>query len=297
MAKVLVAGWFSYEGAGATAGDLLVQRLVCEWLAQAGRPCDVAFARPFAGGVDWRAVDPAAYSDVLFVCGPFKKHAWEQEFLARFPRSRKVGVNLSMFEPLGAWSPFDLLWERDSDRTSRPDLSILTDLARVPVVVRCLVHPQEEYGDRAMHDTANAAIARLIASREMALVDVDTRLDVNATQLRTPAEVESLIARADVVLTTRLHGTVLALKNGVPAVAVDPVRGGAKILRQARTIGWPQVFTADAVTDAALAEAYAYCLTPEARRAARDCADRAREAVRPVRDEFIRAMGAPRSGA
>ena len=57
----------------------------------------------------------------------------------------------------------------------------------------------------------------------MAVVAIDTRLDANRTGLRTPAQVESLIARTDVVVTTRLHGLVLALKNGVPAVAIDTV--------------------------------------------------------------------------
>lgn len=50
--------------------------------------------------------------------------------------------------------------------------------------------------------------------------------------------------RMDAVVTTRLHGMVFALKN-VPALAVDPIRGGAKILRQAEAIGWPVVFVAD----------------------------------------------------
>ena len=42
---------------------------------------------------------------------------------------------------------------------------------------------------------------RLTASRPMAAVRIDTRLDVNATGLRAAAEVESLIARMDVVVT------------------------------------------------------------------------------------------------
>ena len=73
----------------------------------------------------------------------------------------------------------------------------------------------------------------------------------------------------DVVLTTRLHGLVLALKNGVPAVAVDPIAGGAKVRRQAETLGWPHVFTADDVTAAAVRDALEQCLTPDARAEAR----------------------------
>src|SRR4051812_2348322 len=69
--KALVSGWFSFEQTGASAGDLLARDVACEWLRDAGRAFDVALAPPFTGGVDWRAVDPAAYSEVVFVCGPF----------------------------------------------------------------------------------------------------------------------------------------------------------------------------------------------------------------------------------
>jgi hypothetical protein len=34
--KILVAGWFSFEGMGATAGNLLSKDIVCDWLDQAG---------------------------------------------------------------------------------------------------------------------------------------------------------------------------------------------------------------------------------------------------------------------
>jgi hypothetical protein len=285
--KALVAGWFSFEQMGATAGDLLARDLACEWLEHTGYSYDVALAPPFTGGVDWRSVDPETYSHVVFVCGPFGRGEPITEFLPRFVGCRLVGLNLSMLESLEAWNPFDLLLERDSSATSRPDISFLSNQARVPVVGVVLVHPQSEYKKRAMHKTANDAIHRLVASREMSTVAIDTRLDENGTRLRSPAEVESLIARMDVVLTTRLHGTVLALKNGVPVVAVDPIAGGAKIWRQAETIGWSVVFTADALTDEALQGAFDYCTTELARTEAKNCCMHAMKVVQETRDEFI----------
>src|SRR5262249_10805232 len=143
------------------------------------------------------------------------------------------------------------------------------------------------YGARDVHRRANGAIERLIGRREMAPVRIDTRLDENATGLRTAAEVESLIARMDVVLTTRLHGTALALKNGVPAVAIDPVAGGAKIRRQAETIGWPVVLAGESASDEELLQAFDYCLTEQARDLAQRCADRARQSLASVGGEFL----------
>lgn len=288
--KTLVAGWFSFEQMGATAGDLLALDLACQWLERAGRSYDVALAAPFTGGVNWHLVDPRSYSHVVFVCGPFGNGYPITEFLPRFSGCRHIGLNLSMLDPLDAWNPFDLLLERDSSAKSRPDISFLSNQAFVPVVGLILVHRQLEYKGRGMHEVANDAIHRLIASRSMAVVTIDTRLDTNSTSLRSSAEVESLIARMDLVLTTRLHGTVLALKNGVPALAVDPIAGGAKILRQAETIGWPAIFTADALTDEALQEAFDYCLTEGARVKARACRERAMKMIQEVRDEFISAL-------
>jgi hypothetical protein len=288
--KVLVAGWFSFEEMGATAGDLIARDLACQWLERAGRSFDVAHAAPFTGGVDWRQVDPRAYADVVFVCGPCGNGPPLVEFLDRFAGCRLIGLNLTMLEPLDVWNPFDLLLERDSSARAHPDITFLSRRSRVPVVGVILIHPQPEYRKRDVHRAANDAIARLVARRELAAVPIDTRLDVNATGLRTAAEIESLIARMDVVLTTRLHGTVLALKNGVPALAVDPVAGGAKIRRQAATLGWPVVFDGDKITDEELERAYDYCLTEQARGQAAACAERACGELEKVRDEFIAFM-------
>ena len=63
---MLVAGWFSWPAAAATAGDLMARDVACDWLERAGREYDVANASPFGPGVDWRVADPAAYSDLVF---------------------------------------------------------------------------------------------------------------------------------------------------------------------------------------------------------------------------------------
>jgi hypothetical protein len=293
--RALVAGWFSWERYSATAGDLMAKDVACDWLADAGLPFDVALAPPFAGGVDWRAVDPAVYTHLVFVCGPFRDIGPAiTDFLARFAHCYKVGLDLSMIRPVAEWNPFDLLLERDSDRTARPDVSLLCRQGRVPVVGLCLVHRQKEYGDRGRHADAEAAVRRLLAAREAAVVSIDTRLDENSTGLRTEREVESLIARTDLLVTTRLHGTVLALKNGVPALAIDPIAGGAKIKRQAEVLGWPVVFTADALNDAALLRAFDYCLSAEARELARACAARGAARLAEVRGQFLAAVAARR---
>ena len=239
MLRALVAGWFSFEEGHATAGDVLAGDVACDWLKQAGFEVDLAMVAPIGRGCDWRTADPSRYSHVVFVCGPFQRGALEVEFLARFARCTLIGLDLSMLLPLEAWNPFDYLIERDSNRAAHPDIALAARSTRVPIVGICRV---EAY-DSASVKEADAAIDRLVASRDVVRVAIDTRLDENSTGLRTAAGVESLLARMDVVVTTRLHGMVLALKNGVPVVAIDPEPGGAKVRRQAQLLQWPIVFT------------------------------------------------------
>ena len=99
-----------------------------------------------------------------------------------------------------------------------------------------------------------------------------------------------MIARMDAVVTTRLHGTVLAMKHGVPAVVIDPVAGGHKVARQARTIGWDTVFTADALDDGQLSAALDFCLSPAGRRQAARVRVRAIHAANAVKDAFLEAV-------
>jgi len=290
MSKALVAGWFSFEQMGASAGDLMARDLTCEWLRRAGYPYEVALAPPFKGGVDWTKVDPQDYSAVIFVCGPFGNGWPVSGFLQHFAGCRMIGLNLSMLDPLNRWNPFDRLWERDSSATSRPDMAFLSTQPKVPIVGLVLIDNQPEYRERDSHHHANQALRELAAQRGAAVVNIDTRLDINANGLFTAAQIESLIARMDVVLTTRLHGTVLAIKNGVPALAIDSVVGGGKIRNQAEAIGWPCVLPVECVTDKALEDAFCYCLTSEARAKAEDCAIHARIRIEQIRSEFIETL-------
>lgn len=287
MKKTLVAGWFSFEQMGATAGDLMARDVACSWLKQAGHTCDVALAPPFAGGVDWTKVDPRQYSDVVFVCGPFGNGWPVPDFLARFAGCRLVGLDLTMLEPLNVWNPFDLLWERDSSVRARPDISVVSTQAKVPVVGMVLIDTPPKCHERDSRVRAHSALRHLAAERGVTVVNIDTRLDTNTTGLHTAAQIESLISRMDTVLTTRLHGIVLAIKNGVPALAIDSVLGGGKVRRQAGAIGWPCVLPVEEVTESALQEAFCYCLSEEGRGKATQCAREAQKLVGQVRDEFV----------
>lgn len=286
--KVLVCGWFSFELMGASAGDILVRDEVCKWLDIRNISYDIAVAYPFKGGVDWQLVDSSMYTTIIFVCGPFGNGDPLLPFLEKFAKLNFIGVNLSMLESLDTWNPFDLLLERDSDKKNRPDLAFLSKKPLVPVVGLILVEKQKEYGDRARHDKANDALNRLIERNSMAIVKIDTRLDENKFGFRTESEIESIISKMDLVLTTRLHGTVLALKNHVPAIAIDPIAGGAKILQQTKSIGWPIIHFDDSINDQALQRSFEFCLSEEVKDIIASCLKKVNVELRNVELEMVK---------
>src|SRR5688572_16653886 len=132
--RVLIAGWFSFEDMGATAGDLLCRDLLADWLNSAGVAFEVATASPFSGGEAWESLDPIEFSHLIFVCGPLGNGWPVTELLERFRNCELIGLNLTMLDKLENWNPFSLLLERDSDRTARPDLTFLSPSHPVPVV-------------------------------------------------------------------------------------------------------------------------------------------------------------------
>ncbi len=285
--RSLVAGWFSFPDMGATAGDLMARDLVVSWLRDAGREVSVAVAPPFVDGIDWRTVNPARFGELVLVCGPCGNGPPLTDLLDRFAGSRLVGVNLSMLQPLDEWNPFNVLIERDSDRGSNPDITFGAPLRPVPVVGLVLVHPQSEYRNRGRHGSVHQRLTDVLAERDVAVVPIDTRLDQNDTGLRSASQVATLISRTDVVVTTRLHGVALALRQAIPALVVDPMAGGAKVITQARALGWPAAYVAEQIDTVDLDAAFSWCLSEEARSLARRISVSAAEQVEKLREQLL----------
>ncbi|TDD87706.1 polysaccharide pyruvyl transferase family protein [Actinomadura rubrisoli] len=244
--RVLVAGWPSFLHGEATAGDVLAMEAVRRALAGEGIGCDLAWSPVFRpDGLDLDRADPDDYTHLVFACGPL--HGGQVEDLhRRFAGCRRVAVGVSVIDPDDpAVTGFDAVLARDTPAAvPRHDLSALPETPSVPVVGIVLAPGQDEYGARGRHGQIEGELTEWLSGRECARLPLDTRLDPRDWRLfTTAAELESALRRLDLVVTTRLHGLVLALKNGVPALAVDPVGGGAKVTAQARAWSWPAVVT------------------------------------------------------
>jgi hypothetical protein len=288
--KILIAGWFSFKDMGATAGDIFSCNVVCDWLEEVGLEFEIAYAPPFKGGVKWNETKPQVYSHVIFICGPFGNGWPVAEFLEHFKTAKLIGLNLSMLDSLDQWNPFDLLYERDSDKHILPDLAIIAQNKKVPVVGIILAHVQKEYGTRSKQLDINKIIDQVISKEELAVVRIDTSLINNQYGLRTPLEVESLIAKMDFVITTRLHGMVLSLKNGIPVIAIDPIVGGAKITKQSEVLGWPLTYSFESINQENLKRAINLVQADSAKLKAKECRNRGQKILLNTYKNFTREL-------
>lgn len=267
--RILVTGWFSFLHGEATAGDLLALDAV---LAALPKPYDVAWSpvlRP--GGPSLDDCPPERYTHLVFVCGPL--HGPQiTELHKRYAACRRLAIGVSVLDPADpAVAGFDRVLARDGDGSEVADLATAVAPGSLPVAGVVLTKGQGEYGERRRHEEVASAITSWLTGRECALVPLDTRLDPRDWRAGTDQRAfGSIVRRLDLVVSTRLHGLVLALRCGVPALAVDPVAGGGKVTAQARVLGWPAVVPAAGVlaSPGSLAAWWEWCLSSEGRAAA-----------------------------
>jgi hypothetical protein len=291
--RALVVGFFS------TIGDTEALAVAEEWLREEMVAYDVAayskrVAAALPRAMPVAEVNPEIYTHLVVVCGP----CWPAVFarqgldLMRFEHCIRIGVNLTMIDKLAIWNPFDVLLERDSDRASRPDLTFLRTVKHVPVVGTCLIAKQGEYLNRQRHEEVQDWIRRLLIETGAAEICVDTRWprEANASNLDGPEQIVSTLGRLDLLMTNRLHGMVFALKAGIPALVIDGIEGGGKVLAQARRIRWPAVVQVDQISAVELHQWFDWCLTREARTMARERAAWAREEAAEIEVAFKKGL-------
>lgn len=292
--RVLVTGWFSFLHGEATAGDVGAAETVCAALRSAGIPHDVAWSPVFRPeGLDLDEAQGRDYSDLVFVCGPLGGEQ-PRELHRRFPNCRRVAVGVSVVGPQDpAYLGFHAVLPRDGTGSrSQRDLAHGAPPGRpLPVVGVCAAPGQPEYGASGAHERVHGALGGWLVTKDCARLPLDTRLDsTDWEHCADPAQFDALVRRTDLVVTTRLHGLVLALRNGVPALAVDPVVAGAKVAAQGRAWDWPVLTVPEPGREpdaASLDRWWDWCLTEGVREAAL----RATEPVSPLADRLVAELG------
>jgi hypothetical protein len=272
--RVLLTGWFSFRHGEATAGDVLAAQAVAAALDAAGVAYDIAWSPVFRpGALELAEAAPERYTHLIFACGPV--HGDQIAGLhTRYRSCRRIAVGVSVVDENDpACQGFDVLLPRDAPgRAPVRDLvpAMLPEQAgrgALPVTGVFLTTGQGEYGRRRQHDLVSSRLTAWLNTKRCAPVPLDTRLDSGDWRLcSSPEALATLISRLDIVVTMRLHGLVLALRAGVPVLAVDPVAGGGKVTAQAAAWDWPAVLAAEQVTEQSLLdERWDWCRSPAGR--------------------------------
>jgi hypothetical protein len=228
-----------------TIGDLMALYNVAICLRRSFSQLDIAWN----GGlfdlsqlcVNIDQIDKAKYDAVLYVCGPLTRG--HPAFFAQFPSAKKIAVGVSITNQVDPFSFVDSVHARDSESGSNFDLA-LADIgyphfnadprARDNRIAVCLVGDQAEYGVDDGYDRAAALVEQ--ATGGCQTVSVQTLLD---TSRPIPASVELDLQCASSLITTRMHGALLAIYHGVPVISIDQIRGGAKVTRMLAQLEWP----------------------------------------------------------
>lgn len=246
--RVLITGWPSFWHGEATAGDVAAMDRVAAGLATAGIPHDIAWSPVLhPRGLTLDDAAPRNYTDLVFVCGPVHGRQVE-ELHERYAHCHRVAIGCSVIDPhSAAYTGFHAVAPRDSPGSPpRRDLASAVPPGGAPVAAVVLSPGQREYGSDRRHDVVHRQVLEWINEITCAPMVVDTRLDShNGRMCSSVEEVAALLARADVVITSRVHGLVFALVQGIPALALDTIAGGGKVSAQAAAWDWPAVLPAE----------------------------------------------------
>jgi hypothetical protein len=198
--------------------------------------------------LDWRSIDPREVDFLIFVCGPLIPESESfQQLTKHFETTRSLAVGVSILP--SASLPFQVILARDGTDDAFGDFAF--DPSEFPQRVSegvgqpglCLRGHQREYGEEnCLHGVAGDIAHQIVERFSDAPLILDTRLHGEA---RAASRIIEAFRRCSFVVTTRLHGALLALALGRPAVAIDQIRGGAKVSGELGRLGWPLTYRAD----------------------------------------------------
>ena len=122
----------------------------------------------------------------------------------------------------------------------------------------CLRGRQREYGlENCLHERVQVQCEEIMACVGSTSTTLETRLDRTSLS---PMELGSKFGTVELVITSRLHGALLALQHGVPALVIDQIDHGGKVSEVMRRVGWPWVFRTGGVEVSELAAATQFLL-------------------------------------
>lgn len=302
--------WWGSSPRGATVGDLLAVWNLSAALTARAHPHSVVSHPRFAEIGHVVSPEPACLrpgiETIVFACGPLVNTGRLAFLLDRYPKARKLAVGVSVLPHESSLNRrFDRFVARDGMTPSHFDLSIDAVTRPLPPPpgrpIRaglCFRGPQKEYrGRTCLAERAEHLLTGAAGRFAFETVPFTTVLGGR----RTAEDVLAAIRSVDVVLTTRLHGSLLALAEGKPVVAIDQIAGSAKLMPVIGRIGWRHAMPVDAASeervDAMLRSFLDSWPLEEVAESQQLALERSREAVRSAADLVTRPACQPSTGS
>ena len=295
--RLLVAWYGAFAGHG-TVGDVFaLETLVTHLVGRGHRVSHATADRISIVGserVQWDTALPNDFDAVMFVCGPILSfHPRTNAFFQRFASVPLAGVGVSMMPASHPHhtNPFRFVLAREGWGERHGDLAILAPqpihapVRHRPKIGLSLRGRQTEYGEDRCLWQQTESLARELAKVARERIDADI-LDIEnhlARSGRMASEIEAQYGECSLVITSRFHGAIAAIRQGVPYVAIDQIKGGAKLTSLLAPLSWPHVYRIDQLDAAALRRTCAELVTrrdhPLLLAARRECSRAANETL------------------
>jgi hypothetical protein len=255
-APTLLCWWGSIPG-GVTIGDLMAVNNLSAELRSRGHEHSILSHPRFAtdGHIKCRTLPliKSGVGTLVFVCGPLLSNPRLLSLFRLFPAARKLAVGVSVLPGEGTINRLvSEFVARDGTTPCFFDLALDAIKPVCPPsqdrplrVGLCFRGRQKEYGSvKCKAGRAEALLERVAATITSRPLRISTELSRSS-----PECIRSQFEAVDLVLTTRLHGSLLTLAHGKPVIAIDQIAGGAKVLPLLSRIEWPYVLPVEQATD------------------------------------------------
>lgn len=269
----ILVGWYgSFKNHG-TIGDLLAVIALVSHLVGRGHQVVHSSASPLdiagAEQIEWQASNPESFDVVIFSCGPIlKQHKQTTSFFEHFTGCFTIGIGVSLL-PDGDpnhYNPFNIALARQGSQRAYGDLAIAAPLKPQGTINQVQPNPsktgrpaicigialrgrQEDYGlERCHSEQAEALFSELIELISKHYTVKIIRLEHRLSQLDgMPLKLEQQYRQCNLILTTRFHGGILALRNQRPFVAIDQIQDGGKVMPLLKELDWHSLFSIESM--------------------------------------------------
>ena len=189
---------------------------------------------------------------LAFVCGPIVYNRELVDFLSVHRRAKKLAVGVSVIARQHAMTElFDFIIARDGTHEQHFDIAVVDyeppalRNRRFTKVGLCLRGAQSEYGRNICQNEKSDGMLRGLAHElNLETLEIDTVIGPD----NSPSQILEKFEAVDIILTTRLHGSLFGLSKAKPIIAVDQIAGGAKVTSVLNAIEWPYVFQSNTIS-------------------------------------------------